>query len=85
MGPLPPGCSGKVQLKSGQQVNGNDIKEFTKTYKALADFGIENIYVHDQSLLARGIDPDKLMIDTKLLDSKSIAGLIRQHDRVFNF
>ena len=76
---------GVFQLKSGQDSNGSELKEFTKTYMALSDFGVDDIYVHDQSLVARGLGQDKLMINTKMLDGKAISDLIKQHDRVFVF
>ena len=77
--------STKALDNSSKASNHSGLKAYTKTYMALGDFGIEDIYVHANSLAARGLDQDKLMINTKVLDSKAIAKLIKQYDRVFNF
>ena len=75
---------GVHQLKLGQQA-GVGLKQYTKTFKALEDFGVENIYAFDSSLLARGLSTEQLMLDVKLLDSLGVAQLIKQQHKVFTF
>jgi tRNA 2-thiouridine synthesizing protein C len=76
---------GVFQLKSTQSNSGLAIKRFTKTYKALFDFGVENVYVHDLSLLARGLIQGDLIIDTQLLNSDELSLMISEQARVFTF
>jgi len=76
---------GVFQLKAGQDVGGTDIKEFTKTYKALGDFGIEQVYVHDLSMAARGLSESELMIDVNVIDKDAVTKLIADQFRVFTF
>lgn len=76
---------GVFQLKSGQSATDSAIIEFTKTYRALDDFGVENVYVHDLSLLARGITQGDLIIDTQLLNSAELSAVLSEQTRVFTF
>lgn len=76
---------GVFQIKSGQDNTHSEIKQFTKTFKALEDFGVDNCYVHDLSLLARGLSQTDLFIDSKLLNSAQLSDLISQQTRVFTF
>lgn len=77
---------GVFQLKSSQDNNlSSAVKMFTKTYKALKDFGVENIYVHDLSLQARGVTQDDLIIKTQLLNSVELSVMLSGQTRVFTF
>jgi len=76
---------GVFQLKAQQNLNNSELKQYTKTFAALEDFDVENIYVADSSMLARGLDPSDLFIDTEVLDRDQIAALIRHQHRVFTF
>ncbi|GAA6140084.1 sulfurtransferase complex subunit TusC [Arenicella sp. 4NH20-0111] len=78
-------ADGVFQLKSGQSVGGTSLKQHSKMFKALADFDVENVYVHDLSMVARGLTPSSLMIEAQELDSPAIASLINQQDKVFTF
>ena len=74
------------QIKSHQRTDNNyNLKQFTKTYRALSDFGIENIYVLDNSLSARGLAQEELIVKTVLLDNMAVNNLIQQQYRVFTF
>lgn len=76
---------GVFQLMRGQNAQQSELKRYTKAFSALSDFGIDNVYVHDLSLLARGLESDDLGISAKLLDSGAVAELIQQQFRVFTF
>ena len=75
---------GVHQLKRGQQANAG-IKQYTKAFRALEDFGVESIYVFDNSMLARGLRSEQLMLDVTLLDSAGVTQLIKQQHKVFTF
>jgi len=77
--------NGVFQLKQGQDASGSELKQYTKAYAALSDFGIENVYVHDLSLLARGLEYDSLMLEASLVDGEGVRALIKQQHRVFTF
>ena len=77
---------GVFQLKMSQNKDGkSDIKIFTKTYKALNDFGVDQIFVHDLSMLSRGLTSQDLMMKTQQLSSPEVAELFSQQTRVFTF
>ena len=76
---------GVFQLKSDQNTRSSAIKQYTKAFRALADFSIENAYVHDLSLKARGLELHHLQIDVQLLDSEGIRTLMSEQTRVFTF
>lgn len=76
---------GVFQIKSSQSTENTRIKPFTKTYMALGDFGVDNVFVHDLSLLARNVSQRDLIIDTQLLTSAQVAGVLSKYDRVYTF
>lgn len=76
---------GVFQLKRDQSTDLTPIKQYTKTFNALADFDINQVYVHDLSLLARGLHEGDLMIEVQQVCAASITHLIAQQDNVFTF
>jgi tRNA 2-thiouridine synthesizing protein C len=76
---------GVFQLKKGQQSCDNGLKQFTKTYKALEDFGVEKIYLHDLSLVARGLSDSEMICAAATLDSLAVGELIAEQAKVFTF
>lgn len=75
---------GVFQLKINQQTV-DPIKQTTKAFSAVADFGVDHVYVHDLALLARGLELDDLSLDVETLDSAAITLLLSQQDRVLTF
>ena len=73
------------QGSSWQGCEVSKLKQFTKAFAALNDFGIEKVYVHDLSLRARGLDQQALIIDAELLESDGVRELLRGQFRVFTF
>jgi tRNA 2-thiouridine synthesizing protein C len=78
-------ADGVFQLKHGQHSGDSELKQFTKTYKALEDFGVENIYLHDLSMVARGLNESDLICVATTLDTLSISELIADQAKVFTF
>jgi len=80
------GREGSSRQGSGSQDSGmTTLKQFTKAFSALGDFGIEKVYVHDMSLHARGLDSQDLMTEVELLDNKGVQLLLNSQFRVFTF
>lgn len=77
--------NGVFQIKRDQSTKGSLMKPFFKTYSALEDFEVTNIYSHDLSLLARGLDARDLMIPASVLTSAEVAQLLNEQDKVFTF
>lgn len=77
--------NGVFQLKKSQETKESLMNPYTKTFLALDDFGVNNVFVHDLSLLARGLESQDLMIPAKVLSAEEIASLIACQYRVFTF
>lgn len=52
---------GVYQLIDKQDTSGIGMKNFSKAYKALGDFGINKLYVSKESLAERGLSLENLM------------------------
>lgn len=76
---------GVYQLKAGQASQKGSLKQYTKTYAALHDFGVNEIYTHDLSLIARGINDDALMLSARSIDTEQVRALLAEQDKVFTF
>lgn len=77
---------GVFQLLKNQQSNRIDQKNIASILPALALYGIENIYAHQESLNARAIRMDDLILDTlQLLNNKDVGNLLNQQDHLLSF
>lgn len=76
---------GVYQLKKGCQTKGIETKNFSPTYRALDGYDIEKLYVDKESLEARGLTADDLLVDVTVLDSKSLGTLMEEQDVVLSF
>lgn len=76
---------GVFQLLAGQDTDRTELKPYTRTFRALPDYGVDQFFVHDQSMRGRGISVAQLSVTAEQLDSAQVAGLIRQQYRVFTF
>ncbi|MCK5609086.1 sulfurtransferase complex subunit TusC [Candidatus Pacearchaeota archaeon] len=70
-----------------KEQNSGDIglKDFSPTYNALSLYGVENIYVDEESLIERGIASDELSIKVELKTTKEVCLIMEQQDVIFNF
>ena len=76
---------GIYQLKADQDMQASGIKQYTKTFQALADYDVEIIYVSALCLQARSLNACDLILETQALNRDAIASLISEQDRVFTF
>jgi tRNA 2-thiouridine synthesizing protein C len=76
---------GVFQLRKGQQTRGIATKNFSPTYRALADYDIEKLYVERESLEARGLAADDLLVDVTVLSSEEMGALMETQDVVVSF
>ncbi len=75
---------GVFQLKKNQDTTGIGMKNFSNTYRALDDYDIEKIYVEKESLDARGLSSDDLIIPVEVLTSKEMREKMAQQDVVIS-
>ena len=76
---------GVYQLMKNVNTEGVEMKNFSKTYRALEGYDIEKLYVEKSSMEARGLTEDDLIVDETLLDSAEMAGLMAEQDVVISF
>ena len=75
---------GVCQLKKNQDTTGIGMKNFSKTYRALDDYDVEKIYVEKESLDARGLTADDLIIPVEVVSTKAMRDLLGQQDVVIS-
>ena len=76
---------GVWQLKKGQQTKGIEAKNFSPTYRALDGYDVEKLYVEQESLAARGLTEDDLIVDVNVLPSAELGALMAAQDVVLSF
>jgi len=75
---------GVYQLKKDQDTTGIGTKNFSKTYRALDDYDVERIYVEKESLEARGLTADDLIIQPEILTTEELREIMAQQDVVIS-
>src|SRR5512141_2310480 len=76
---------GVYQLKKGQQTKGIETKNFSPTYRALDGYDVEKLYVERESLEARGLTENDLVVDVTVLSSAELGKLMDEQDVVLSF
>lgn len=76
---------GVYQMKKGQQTKGIEIKNFSPTYRALEGYDVEKLYVEKESMEARGLTAEDLLVDVTVLSSAEMGELMSQQDVVLSF
>lgn len=75
---------GVFQLKKNQDTTAIGMKNFSKTYRALDDYDVERIYVEKESLEARGLNADDLIIPVEILSTEDLREIMDQQDVVIS-
>jgi tRNA 2-thiouridine synthesizing protein C len=76
---------GVYELVKGQDTAGIGIKNHSKTYRALEGYDVEKLYVERESLAARGLTEDDLIVDVEVLSSDEMSALMAEQDVVLSF
>lgn len=76
---------GVYQLKRGMQTKGIETKNFSPTYRALDGYDVEKLYVERESLEARGLAEEDLLVDVEVLGRAELAELMSSQDVVLSF
>ena len=75
---------GVYQLKTNQDTTAIGTRNFSKTYGALEDFEIEKIYVEQESLQARGLTAEDLVIPVKVIAANELSDIMARQDVVIS-
>ena len=76
---------GVYELAKGQDTKGIGIKNLSKSYGALDGLHVEKLYVERESMEARGLGEDDLIVDVEVLSSAEMAALMAEQDVVLSF
>ena len=76
---------GVYQLVKGQQTQGIEVKNFSPTYRALEGYDIEKLYVERESLEARGLSADQLIVPVEVMGRDEIVRRMEEQDVVIAF
>jgi tRNA 2-thiouridine synthesizing protein C len=76
---------GVFQLAKGQNPKGIETKNFSPTYRALEGYDIEKLYVERESLEARGLAEEDLLVDVTVLAAAEMASLMDEMDVMISF
>ncbi len=76
---------GVYELAKGQDTKDIGIKNHSKTYRALEGYDVEKLYVERESMEARGLNEDDLIVDVQVLSAAEMAALMAEQDVVLSF
>lgn len=76
---------GVYQLAKGQNTKGIGLKNFSPTYRALEDYDVEKLYVERESLQARGLTEDDLLVPVAVLSAAELGELMASQDVILPF
>ena len=76
---------GVYQLAKGQQTKLLEVKNFSPAYRALEGYDVEKLYVERESLQARGLSAEDLLVDVQVMPAAEMAALMAAQDVVISF
>lgn len=76
---------GVLQLRKGQNANAIDMKNFAPTYRALEGYDVEKLYVERESLEARGMSADDLIVPVEVVERERMSALMAEQDVIMSF
>jgi len=76
---------GVYELKKGQDTKALGQKNFSPTYRALEGYDIEKLYVERESMEARGLTEDDLLVDVIVMDRAELAAKMDEQDVLISF
>ena len=76
---------GVFQLKRGQDTSEVEMKNFSPTYRALEMYDVEKLYVEKESLQARGLTEEDLIVPVEVMSNAEIGELMEQQDVILSF
>jgi len=75
---------GVYQLKKDQDTTAIGMKNFSKTYRALDGYDVEKLYVEKESMDARGLTTDDLVVDVEVKTSAELIEIMDAQDVVLS-
>lgn len=76
---------GVYQIVKGQDTKALGTKNFSPTYRALEGYDVERLYVDKDSLDARGLTEEDLIVPIEVLETAAMRELMAEQDVVLSF
>src|SRR5574341_2416426 len=76
---------GVYQLTKGQDTKGLEVKNFSPAFRALEDYDVNKLYVDEESLRARGLTAEDLVVPVEVVSSERLAEIMEGQDVVLSF
>lgn len=73
---------GVFQIVKEQDTESIGMKNCSRTYRALDGYEVEKLYVEKESLDARGLTKDDLLVDVEILSSQELGEIMAAQDVV---
>ncbi len=73
---------GVYQIKKEQDTKGIGIKNFTPAFRALDDYDVEKLYVEKESLEARGLTAEDLLVPVEVVPTERLREIMAEQDVV---
>ena len=73
---------GVFQIVKEQDTESIGMKNFSRTYRALDGYEVKKLYVEKESLDARGLTKDDLLVDVEILNSQELGDIMATQDVV---
>ncbi len=75
---------GVYQLMKNVDTSGIEMKNFSKTYRALEGYDIEKLYVERESMEARGLTEDDFIVDVTVMSAAELGALMTEQDVIIS-
>ena len=76
---------GVYQLTKGQDTKGLEVKNFSPAFRALEDYDVNKLYVDEESLRARGLTAQDLVVPVEMVSAERMAEIMESQDVVLSF
>jgi tRNA 2-thiouridine synthesizing protein C len=76
---------GVYQLAKGQDAKGLEVKNFSPAFRALEDYDVNKLYVCEESLRARGLNAEDLLVPVEVVNAGRMAEIMEGQDVVLSF
>ncbi len=76
---------GVWQLAKGQDTKALAVKNFSPTFRALEDYDVTKLYVERESLEARGLGAEDLVVPVEVVSAERMAQIMEAQDVVLSF
>ncbi len=75
---------GVFQLRKNQDTTAVNMKNFSPTYRALDDYDVEKLYVEKESMEARGLTTDDLIVPVEVVSSDELRDIMAAQDVILS-